>query len=347
MVWGLDLSQSPQGAGGVGGLLTTIEGTSSNTFLYDGNGNVCQLVDTVTGLIAAQYEYDPYGNSIVASGSLASSNPYRFSTKYLHSEYDLYDYGHRVYNPYLGRWLNRDPIEEAGGINLYAYTENDPIDYFDAIGLKGKGHHIVPWAIFNGVVSKEVHEFLDSDAARIFNDYYRTHGAKKMSGISAKKYNKLVEAELKKFLGNKAIKDITLEEAKKFLDHVSGLKSTHPITVYNNAVRREAAKSMRIALRKAATKAAESSLEKGLAAGAKTQLRNSKVIPIIGSFVAVYFLVDDAQVYGAGPATINTTIDAIPIVGTGKIVAEGLVGYRFLDVTVGKREIKPADTDCP
>ncbi|MCD4779628.1 MAG: hypothetical protein K8S27_03650, partial [Candidatus Omnitrophica bacterium] len=94
-VWGLDLSQSMQGAGGVGGLLTVIEGTSSWNYLYDGNGNVGQMLNSSTGAIEAHYEYDPYGNEIQATGAVASSNPYRFSTKYLDDEFNLYYYGYR------------------------------------------------------------------------------------------------------------------------------------------------------------------------------------------------------------------------------------------------------------
>ncbi|MCD4779257.1 MAG: hypothetical protein K8S27_01730, partial [Candidatus Omnitrophica bacterium] len=136
-VWGLDLSQSLQGAGGVGGLLAVIEGISSWNYLYDGNGNVGQMINSSTGLPEAHYEYDPYGNEIVASGTLASSNPYRFSTKYLDDEFNLYYYGYRYYDPETGRWLNRDPIEEEGGFNLYSFTSNNSINNFDALGQTG------------------------------------------------------------------------------------------------------------------------------------------------------------------------------------------------------------------
>ncbi len=40
-----------------------------------------------------------------------------------------------VYDPYVGRWLSRDPIEEQGGLNLYDYCLNDPIDFNDPLGL--------------------------------------------------------------------------------------------------------------------------------------------------------------------------------------------------------------------
>ncbi|MGF1761911.1 hypothetical protein L4C32_00740 [Aliivibrio kagoshimensis] len=36
--------------------------------------------------------------------------------------------------PNLGRWLNRDPLQEAGGINLYAYVNGDPMGYVDPDG---------------------------------------------------------------------------------------------------------------------------------------------------------------------------------------------------------------------
>ncbi len=44
-------------------------------------------------------------------------------------------YGFRYYSPELGRWVNRDPIEEEGGVNLYGFIDNEPIAYLDALGL--------------------------------------------------------------------------------------------------------------------------------------------------------------------------------------------------------------------
>ena len=133
-VWGLDLSGSLQGAGGIGGLLAMVDGSNAYDYLYDANGNVGQLVNSVTGTIAAHYEYDPYGSIITSTGALASSNPYRFSTKYFDPEYDLYYYGHRYYDPQIGRWLSRDPIAEQGGVNLYGFVRNSPLNYIDPIG---------------------------------------------------------------------------------------------------------------------------------------------------------------------------------------------------------------------
>ncbi|MCP4345871.1 MAG: RHS repeat-associated core domain-containing protein [Desulfobacterales bacterium] len=135
-VWGLDLSRSLQGAGGIGGLIATLDKQAGVVYyyLYDANGNVGQLANAADGSIAAHYEYDPFGNTIKAEGEYKDSNPYRFSTKYFDSETGLYYYGFRFYNPTLGRWLNRDPIEEDGGLNLYVFTKNEPINQIDLLG---------------------------------------------------------------------------------------------------------------------------------------------------------------------------------------------------------------------
>jgi uncharacterized protein RhaS with RHS repeats len=42
---------------------------------------------------------------------------------------------YRVYDPQTGRWLSKDPIEEEGGFNLYAYVGGDPINWIDPLGL--------------------------------------------------------------------------------------------------------------------------------------------------------------------------------------------------------------------
>jgi RHS repeat-associated protein len=186
-MWGLDLSGSIQGAGGVGGLLAVNDSANGVHFAaYDGNGNVAALVKGTDGTISAQYEYGPFAEPIRVTGPMGKVNPIRFSTKYTDEESDFLYYGHRYYNPSTGRWLNRDPIEEDGGINLYGFVASDPISDFDLLGLRGSGHHIIPWAIFNGAVKEEVQKFFDSDLARIFNEYYRTHDAQTLYGIKVR-----------------------------------------------------------------------------------------------------------------------------------------------------------------
>jgi RHS repeat-associated protein len=129
-----------QGAGGVGGLLqTTIctgtgGSTQSNNYpLFDGNGNVTDYVSQA-GTTVASYKYDAFGNTHTSSGTLVNSFNYRFSTKVRDSETGLYYYGYRYYNTTTGKWINRDPIEETGGVNVYGFVGNDGINILDILG---------------------------------------------------------------------------------------------------------------------------------------------------------------------------------------------------------------------
>ncbi len=137
--WGLDLSGTIQGAGGVGGLLAV----SRNGQLYfpanDNNGNVTKYIDE-SGNVVAAYEYDDFGRTISQLGSLAEFFRHRFSTKYCDPETGLYYYGYRFYFPDWRIWLNRDPIEEGGGVNLYEFSGNASVMSFDVLGQENYCH---------------------------------------------------------------------------------------------------------------------------------------------------------------------------------------------------------------
>ncbi len=133
--WGKDLSGTLSGAGGVGGLLMLSEAGTDYLASYDGNGNLVALTNATDGSLAAAYEYSPYGRLLRAEGPMAKKNPFRFSTKYTDDETGLVYYGFRYYNPSLGRFINRDPVEEQGGLNLYAAFANDPINHIDVLGM--------------------------------------------------------------------------------------------------------------------------------------------------------------------------------------------------------------------
>jgi RHS repeat-associated protein len=138
--WGMDLSGTMQGAGGVGGLLAVNDGTASYYPTFDGNGNVSEylavaIVNNVPVVsIVAHYEYDAFGNTVVWSGAKVADFSHRFSTKSLDQVTGWYYYGYRYYDPLTGRWPSRDPIEEEGGINLYGFVENSSINYIDYLG---------------------------------------------------------------------------------------------------------------------------------------------------------------------------------------------------------------------
>lgn len=142
---GSDLSGTMQGAGGIGGLLARTDANGSAYYHADGNGNITAMVNG-SGSLVAKYLYDSFGNLIAKSGSLADVNTYRFSSNELDLRSGLYCYGFRFYDPNLQRWLNRDPIDERGGLNLYSYVGNDPVNEIDPLGLEVNLYtHSVVW----------------------------------------------------------------------------------------------------------------------------------------------------------------------------------------------------------
>ena len=115
-------------------VVTDVASDQSYFYTADGNKNISELVDA-TGNIAAHYEYDPFGKINTQNGAYAASNPFRFSSEYFDSETGLVYYNYRYYSPELGRWINRDPIGEAGGLNLYNMLKNNAISQIDQYGL--------------------------------------------------------------------------------------------------------------------------------------------------------------------------------------------------------------------
>ena len=104
-------------------------------YSIDGNKNVSELVSSADGSISAHYEYAPFGEEILTSGSLALTNPFRFSSEYADDTIALIYYNYRHLEPVTGRWLNRDPVEEAGGLVLYGFCRNNATCFCDSSGL--------------------------------------------------------------------------------------------------------------------------------------------------------------------------------------------------------------------
>jgi RHS repeat-associated protein len=153
------LSGAMQVAGGVGGLLMVrqVSGAPGTHFAtYDGNGNLVVLLDGSNGIVTARYEYDPFGQTIRATGDMARNNPFRFSTKWTGDESGLSYYGYRYYASQIGRWTSRDPLATKGmphgfvsptsrihPINLkqeglqpaYLFSVNSPVNFVDLYGL--------------------------------------------------------------------------------------------------------------------------------------------------------------------------------------------------------------------
>ena len=125
-------------------------GAAAGAYFYthDHLGSIRELTDS-TGNIRARYSYDPFGRPAKLTGDLAAD--FGFAGMLYPSELSLNLTKFRPYNSDTGRWLSRDPLQDAEqrqGPNLYAYAENDPINLVDIEGLA------VPWPMWCQLVAK-------------------------------------------------------------------------------------------------------------------------------------------------------------------------------------------------
>jgi len=132
---GLDLSGSLAGAGGIGGLLARTDGNGSTFYHADGAGNITGLMDGQQNM-AARYMYAAFGKIINQQGPMAGVNRIMFSSKeHLAQAPDIYGFGARDYFVGPQRWGSQDPMGVGGGLNLYGFVGNSPINSVDPFGL--------------------------------------------------------------------------------------------------------------------------------------------------------------------------------------------------------------------
>ena len=104
-------------------------------------GDVMSIVDG-TGAVVAEYEYDPYGNILSTTGTLADTlgqiNPLRYRGYVYDQEIGLYYLQSRYYDPGMGRFLNADAFASTGqgvmGHNMFSYAMNNSVNRVDASG---------------------------------------------------------------------------------------------------------------------------------------------------------------------------------------------------------------------
>jgi RHS repeat-associated protein len=101
--------------------------------IHDQLGSPRLVVDTTTGAITQQLDYDAWGNTTTDTNP--GFQPFGYAGGLHDPHTKLLRYGARDYNPATGRWTTRDPIGFAGGdTNLYAYVNNNPANYTDPTG---------------------------------------------------------------------------------------------------------------------------------------------------------------------------------------------------------------------
>jgi RHS repeat-associated protein len=106
-------------------------GTTNYYYTKDHLGSIREITDS-SGAIQARYDYDPYGRRTKLTGSLDADFGF---TGHYHQSSGLSLALYRAYDADLGRWVNRDPVGEYGGLNLYGYVRNNPLNWVDPFGL--------------------------------------------------------------------------------------------------------------------------------------------------------------------------------------------------------------------
>ena len=154
-VWGVDITGKKTESSGIGPLALVVVDEEPFFPLRDGMGNVVEYIDS-NGSVAARYEYDLFGRPKAEQGPLAQRFLHRYSSKPYDPQTSLYSFEYRFYNPLLGRWLNRDPIDDLGRLiafeqlpfrkrfifggseesNPYRFANNAPYLFLDILGFR-------------------------------------------------------------------------------------------------------------------------------------------------------------------------------------------------------------------
>lgn len=111
-----------------------VKGGSTYRIVTDHLGSPRLVIDSVTGAVMQQIDYDEFG--VIANDTNPGFQPFGFAGDLYDSDTKLTRFGARDYDAETGRWTAKDPILFAGGdTNLYGYVLNDPVNFVDPVGL--------------------------------------------------------------------------------------------------------------------------------------------------------------------------------------------------------------------
>ncbi|MFH0994800.1 MAG: RHS repeat-associated core domain-containing protein [Pseudomonadota bacterium] len=119
-----------------GTVLVAMQTSNGSLYYYhfDKTGNTLALTDAA-GIIANAYQYEPFGKVMTQSGTVRNPFTYVGAFGVMDEGNGIYYMKNRYYDASTGKFMQKDPIGFSGGINLYAYVGNNPVEGIDPEGL--------------------------------------------------------------------------------------------------------------------------------------------------------------------------------------------------------------------
>lgn len=116
---------------------TMLTGGVTYRLVTDHLGSVVAVVNVSgTTVVSESVTYDAWGNILSPASSV---QPFRFAGGLYDADLALVHFGARDYDPSTGRWTSKDAARWDGGLNFYAYANNDPVNFIDPEGRRAKG----------------------------------------------------------------------------------------------------------------------------------------------------------------------------------------------------------------
>lgn len=131
--------------------LASWDGASQEFALTDRPGSVRAAMDA-SGILLETYSYDVFGDR---QGATSASSPYGFAGERHDYETGLLFLRARLYEPVAARFLTKDPLGVASGLNGYIYCGNDAVNHVDPLGCSSED---IYWSVFWSEFAKGAHE---------------------------------------------------------------------------------------------------------------------------------------------------------------------------------------------
>jgi RHS repeat-associated protein len=213
-----------------------VKGGVTYRIICDHLGSPRIVIDTATGAIVQQMDYDEFGN--ITQDTNPAFQPFGFAGGLYDQHTKLTRFGARDYDAETGRWTAKDPILFAGGdVNLYGYTLSDPINRIDSLGL---------------VSEKIVPKFLIENAQAIVNSITNYHFSQselnKLTSLTIEEigYSELLKAkEFGKIDPNKLPLELTKSQNEFIEDLIDRMRNNKKLSPEEHKLIVEAEEQLR------------------------------------------------------------------------------------------------------